>query len=120
MHCGTKLGTAFPLLARYIFLISQDFSFSPYKFQEKHVSLKIHFWLVIANNALLAIAYYVLFILYTLNIYNPWCKTDMSDMIFPEEWFSNSLGWMSSLLVAATLPTAIVGSPWPKKCCSTW
>ena len=77
--------------------------------QDKEVSLKIHFWLVVVNNALLAISYYVIYGLYKSDIYNPWCSINMSTLLLPEEWFRGSLIWMTLLLVAATLPTLIVG-----------
>ena len=88
--------------------------------QDKELSMEIHFWLVVIDNALLAFSYYVLYFLYKFDIYNPWCNLNMSALLFPEEWLKCSISWMSLIIMAATLPTVIVGSSRLSKYLTLW
>jgi hypothetical protein len=63
---------------------------------ESESALQLLFYLLIAGNAFLVSAYSIVYSLYYFDVYNPWCKEDMSMLLLPEDWFSRSFFLVSS------------------------
>jgi hypothetical protein len=57
---------------------------------EHEPALKLLFSLVLAGNIFLMSAFSVVYSLYYFDVYNPWCREDLSKLLFPEDWFSRS------------------------------
>jgi hypothetical protein len=70
-------------------------------------SLKIFFWMIVTGNSFLLLIHGTLYTLYHFDIYNPWCREDLSELLMPEELFQNVHFFFMALFAAATLPTTI-------------
>jgi hypothetical protein len=74
---------------------------------EDSFSLKIFFWMIVTGNSFLLLVHGCLFAIYHYDIYNPWCREDLSKLMMPEELFQNVHWFFLALFAAATLPTFV-------------
>ena len=75
---------------------------------DQSVSLKIMTTLVTTTNLLLMMSLSIIYGLYQLDQYNPWCNEDLTKLKFEEEIFSRCFWFFFVLFLTATLPTMCI------------
>ena len=72
------------------------------------ISVKILVTLVTTTNLLLMMSISIIYGLYKMDKYNPWCHEDLTELLFEEEIFHRSFWFFFVLFLTATLPTLVV------------
>jgi hypothetical protein len=72
------------------------------------VSLKLLFWTSVVGNFYLIAILGELFVLYSFDVYNPWCLKSESRLIVPEVLMNNIHFPIIALFASATIPIVII------------
>jgi hypothetical protein len=76
-------------------------------FKNTNNSLKLLFWLVLIGNLTLFGVLTILFLLYTYDVYNPWCSDVSNKLLLPESLMSNIHYLIMSIMLFATIPAFV-------------